>query len=452
MFKSATEKSGKKSDRSFPPTFTVVLMPIVITAVCWLTSGNDITITQGIIGFLLLLVPWWSYNTWASRKQQDLPLFAMIAFMYWLYFALPLFWSNHFSPRWDIVEQLLPSDTMTAAISMALAGVAAIWLGMKANLGHRLVPKRLPDININIRCLHYLRFLLIFGCLIGLYEPFVYLAGAEARQIMIVLQSIIPMTAFAIMFRLYLRGHAKPIDKFILVVFVMMRVIVGMYSGWIGMTAAFVITSAAVYISERRKVPYLVLGALVIFVLFFQAGKEDYRQYYWAKGVEASKAERITGWMNESLLRWEEALTDTTGQTSRDLANISLSRVSLLTQTANVIELTPSMVPYQYGSLYSYFGVTLIPRFVWPDKPSINEANTFYQSAYGIAYENNQTEVSIAVGTLAEGYINFGWLGVVAVMFLLECSLISFVDVSSRRSPECFLELLAWSCFRACCS
>ena len=236
---------------------------------------------------------------------------------------------------------------------------------------------------------------------------------------MIVLQSIIPMTAFAIMFRLYLRGHAKPIDKFILVVFVMMRVIVGMYSGWIGMTAAFVITSAAVYISERRKVPYLVLGALVIFVLFFQAGKEDYRQYYWAKGVEASKAERITGWMNESLLRWEEALTDTTGQTSRDLANISLSRVSLLTQTANVIELTPSMVPYQYGSLYSYFGVTLIPRFVWPDKPSINEANTFYQSAYGIAYENNQTEVSIAVGTLAEGYINFGWLGVVAVMFLL---------------------------------
>ena len=65
----------------------------------------------------------------------------MIAFMYWLYFALPLFWSNHFSPRWDIVEQLLPSDTMTAAISMALAGVAAIWLGMKANLDTGLFPK-----------------------------------------------------------------------------------------------------------------------------------------------------------------------------------------------------------------------------------------------------------------------------------------------------------------------
>jgi hypothetical protein len=96
-----------------------------------------------------------------------------------------------------------------------------------------------------------------------------------------------------------------------------------------------------------------------------------------------------------------------------------VSRVSLLTQTANVIDQTPTVVPYQYGKLYSYLAISLIPRFVWPDKPSINEANQFYQVAYGLTQEDELAAVSISVGVLAEGYINFGWLGVVAIMFLL---------------------------------
>ncbi len=96
-----------------------------------------------------------------------------------------------------------------------------------------------------------------------------------------------------------------------------------------------------------------------------------------------------------------------------------MARVSLLNQTANVVEMTPSVVPYQYGHLYSYLGVTLIPRFVWPEKPSMNEANQFYQVAYGLTSEDNLASVSIGVGFLTEAYISFSWPGVIGIMFLL---------------------------------
>ena len=117
--------------------------------------------------------------------------------------------------------------------------------------------------------------------------------------------------------------------------------------------------------------------------------------------------------------KWLAVWDDPSGQALKDAVTPSVSRVSLLNQTADVIELTPSVVPYQYGRLYSYLGVTLIPRFLWPNKPSMNEANQFYQVAYDLTTEDELSRVSIAVGTLTEGYINFSWPGALGIMFLL---------------------------------
>ena len=158
---------------------------------------------------------------------------------------------------------------------------------------------------------------------------------------------------------------------------------------------------------------------VVPYVLFFQAGKNDFRQLYWYQETQASKFERLEFWVDASLKKWTLALEDTTGAEFRKLAMESLSRTSLLGQAANVIEQTPDVVPYQYGRLYSYLAVSLVPRAFWPDKPSMNEANRFYQVAYGLTAERDLDRVSIAVGTLTEGYISFGWPGTALVMLLV---------------------------------
>ena len=43
---------------------------------------------------------------------------------------------------------------------------------------------------------------------------------------------------------------------------------------------------------------------------------------------------------------------------------------------------------------------------LWPDKPSVNEANRFYQVAYGVARKTISTWLRSGIGVLTEAYIN----------------------------------------------
>jgi hypothetical protein len=145
---------------------------------------------------------------------------------------------------------------------------------------------------------------------------------------------------------------------------------------------------------------------------------------YWSgEGTDAGLTERVRYWFEESASLWGDALRSGEREDTLGLASKSLQRASLLTQVAHVLEMTPSLVPFQEGDTYRFLGVTLIPRFLWPDKPSVNEANRFYQVAYGLTSERGLDGVSIAVGSLAEGYINFGWVGVIGIMLFIGMAL-----------------------------
>jgi hypothetical protein len=100
----------------------------------------------------------------------------------------------------------------------------------------------------------------------------------------------------------------------------------------------------------------------------------------------------------------------------RRLSPPGFERMYLLSQVAHVLDVTPADVPFQGGQTYAFVAVTLVPRFLWPDKPSVNDANRFYQRAYGLTAERQLAGVSIAVGVLGEAFINFGWPGVIVMM------------------------------------
>jgi hypothetical protein len=396
-----------------------IFPPAAVTGFLWLTSPNDVSIVQAAAGFVLILMPWISYQRWRKLKQTEVPLFSMIAGMYWLYYALPLFWGDRYSVSMFRQGLDIPESTITASISLAVIGVVAFWLGMRTRIGQRLVPRTIPDIPTNPMRWDWIRVLLVAGTFGSLSENALYSLGTGLSQLMLTLLTLVPLVCYAILFRNYLRGQATRGDKILLTLFLFLRFLIGMSSGWMGALGFLMITTAAIYIYERKRFPVLFFSVMVVYVLFFQVGKFAMREKYWYDAEEGSKVERIALWAEESFKRWGEALTDSSGEIGRNLAYTSLSRVSLLTQTANVIEMTPETVPYQYGYTYSYMFVAFIPRFVWPDKPSANDANRFYQVSYGITAEENLEFGSFASGNLTEGYINFGWLGGFAVMFLL---------------------------------
>jgi hypothetical protein len=394
--------------------------PVLVTTFLWLTGENEISLAQFLIALALLSIPWLSYLRWKKQTREVLPLFAMLAFMYWLYYAVPLFWTDRIiSDRSAPLGRELSDTAITAAILMALLGVGALWAGMKVG-GRAMKFQGFPSVTLKWSHMNYIRVVLVVCCLLGFSDTLPLALGSGGRQGISILLTGVPALAFVILLRRYLRGEATIVDKLIILFFLTTRVVTGLSSGWLGSFASIIVISAIVYLAELKKMPRLMTMTAVVFVLFFQTGKNDFRKVYWQQEAEPTgRMERVTFWTEASLTKWSEVLTNPSAASIREVLNPSLTRVSLLTQAANVIEMTPSVVPYQYGQLYSYMVITWIPRFIWPDKPSMSEANQFYQIAYSLSSEEELGSVSIAVGVLAEGYISFGWPGAVGIMFLV---------------------------------
>jgi hypothetical protein len=412
-----------------------LFVPVAIHLVFLRLSTNEISLVQWLLALTLMMFPWVGYLRWRQLKRDALPIVAIISMMYWIYYALALFWGARTpSGVESFNERPVSDEALTSSLMMAVVGVLALWLGLRSGLAKKLVIKRIPRFVETSQAHHYVRTVLIIGSGLGTFERLPYMFGDGFRQIATIVVSLLPVLAFTLLFRAYLRGEASGLDRFLIAAFLVLRFVVGMSSGWLGSFAGIVVICGAMYVIERRKVPGFALALVVLFTLFFQVGKRDFREQYWQARDESSKIERVQFWADRSLEKWKNALSDDSGLELNEAMNASLSRLSLLTPTANVIERTPDEVPFQYGRLYTYMLITWIPRAVWPEKPSMNEANQFYQVAYGLTAEDALDKVAIAVGVLTESYISFGWYGVFGVMFLLGI----FFDLYKRMffSPD----------------
>ncbi len=409
---------------------TSLVPSVIVSALLVLTSLNEVGWIEVIASALILFISWHSYRRWRETRDQELPFFAMLAFMYWLYYAVQLFWGSLTVSVSYSAGRVVEPERIRDAVLMALLGVCCVWLGMRSRVSRFLMPSSTPSLMLNPSRWNYVRVVLIIGTVASVLQPRFAFLGDGARQPVTILLSTVPLLAFTLLLRRVLRRDAQPIDKLLVAVFLLSHSISALSSGWLGSFASLIVLCGVVYAMERQRIPRMALIAVALCVLFFQVGKQDFRRTYWSDEPAGAggQIERVTFWVQSSTDRWTDALNDPTGESLSETLQFTLARISLLPQTADVIEQTPKNVPYKYGELYSYLIYTWIPRAIWPDKPSMSEANQFYQVAYGITDEENLDKVSIAVGVLTEAYINFGWPGVIGIMFLLGI----FLDIYAR--------------------
>lgn len=95
-----------------------------------------------------------------------------------------------------------------------------------------------------------------------------------------------------------------------------------------------------------------------------------------------------------------------------------------------VLQLTPEVVPYWNGETLEMALFAVIPRFLWPHKPSL-----VFGPAFGHKYgylEEDDNETSITCNFFAEGHMNYGAAGVFLVTVVIAFLLI-FAEVLSRQ-------------------
>ncbi|MFB3916253.1 MAG: O-antigen polysaccharide polymerase Wzy [Terriglobales bacterium] len=408
----------------------VLFPPFAVATLLWVTSPFQQTGVHLATTFALLLMPWLAYQKWTRGEKRVFPLFVLVGGMMCLAFVPPLYWGE-----WQLGTSLglrvFRAESLEMPLLLATCGVACLWAGMSLGLGRRL---RLPfgvGVARSAFARNYLRVILVIGMATNAFSQFVL--GEGGRQIVVIFQTVIPVAAFALLYHRYLRGEADRPDKLLLAGFVLVKFVVGLSVGWLGAAAGFMIVVLAVYLYERHKMPTRVVLIVLLLIFFLQPAKNEFRRTFWYGHSDAGVLARADFWLTKAAHTWGKAIEDPAE--TRELLQSIVHRLSLLEQSANVMELTPSIVPYQRGALYSYLAVTLIPRFLWPDKPSMNDANRWYQVSYGINPKGQLHKVSMAVGTITESYISFGWLGPVLIILplgiLLDFIVYSFLHQDS---------------------
>jgi len=407
----------RQSAQSLALPVRIALVPVLLVSALWSFAAVPISLISVTCSFVLVLLPWWSYCVWRDGDQQQFPLFPAISTMFVLTYVVPLFLGEQFIPT-SFGPRVIPPEATDYTMLLVVIGVCALGLGIATRLPDGYASQWKLEFQEKSLAWNYVRLGFVATALFSSFFGIGAL-GAGGRQALVDLDLTVNMAMFLALFRRYLRGRAEVLDRILLITFVILRLYRAFASGWLGDAVWFLVVIGIGYFDVRRRIPKVIIVGTIIAILFLQPGKGEFRQRYWhgIGNTVGTVSERTTFWFEASVRAWSDALDRPERRTK--LFGETVSRVSLLGPTATVVQMTPSQVPYQNGHLYRYLVIGLIPRAVWPDKPSFNEANQFYQVAYGLTDRKDLGKVSMSVGVLAESFISFGWFGPPFVMLVI---------------------------------
>ena len=404
-----------------------LLTSVLATALLLAGSRHAWTHVQAALVFSLIAIPCFAYAEWRQTRQTHIPLFAVLAAAHTVFYGVSGFWTDTLAPS--------EAGAATAVLAMANLGVIGLFIGMRLS-SLLLQSVHLPDVPADIHDWSLIR--LIAACQI--FVPFLPVGtGGDFRQVIVIFLTFIPVVAFLILWDALLRGKATAVDKVLVIVFLASSILAGLAQGWLGGCVGNLVLAGIAYVRVRRRVPILPVPALILVMLFLQGGKAAFRERYWYGDDTAGALTKAAFWIDASAERLSARIGhESSGEDLRDALQPLLTRSSEVKESATVYRNTPSVVPYQYGATYRYLLITLIPRFLWPNKPSVNDANRFYQLAYGVTQQQDLDHVAIGAGLIPEAYMNFGWAGIPVIMCLAGTILGMFERIFLSRQAGLF--------------
>lgn len=85
-----------------------------------------------------------------------------------------------------------------------------------------------------------------------------------------------------------------------------------------------------------------------------------------------------------------------------------------LVRTSAIIDRVPAIVPHQYGMSYAALASAYVPRSIWPDKPQV----ALGPYVKGEIFQQRVRLNGWPTGMIAEGWLNFGFIGLIIPMFI----------------------------------
>lgn len=165
----------------------------------------------------------------------------------------------------------------------------------------------------------------------------------------------------------------------------------------------------AVYCIKLKPITLLKVSGLVVFIIFaifIQSIKAGWREKTWDENQSASI--ELLGDVSSDISK------SNGGYFSKENLGPQLSRINQGWILASTMNNVPASVPFANGGvLKSYLIAVFVPKFLAPDKLGFGDTQTF--NTYSGHTISGGTSMSL--GSMADGYLNFGINGGIIFMF-----------------------------------
>jgi hypothetical protein len=384
---------------------------ILAIAAVNIASVGTPTLTQRVLASLLLAIAAWVVGAWFRGATWASPFMGMFASLYVVYYAFPIFALENYT-RAYYVRDGIADESIEWALFMALIGLVSSIAGIRF-VSLKPVSCRVPTFQMVWNPAGARRFAVATGvCGLLLYG---FLAGAEVP---LILQQIVhyaidlPLVAILILWVLQLRGDLRPATTMLLWLGLLpARLALGFGTGATAQGVEVPLAMVISYCIARTRVPWRALLVVAGMVILLLPARAEFRALTW-------KGDAATLSLATKALLYFDVVSGyvTTGDPAETLT-VSISRLAHIMTFAEVVEKTPAAVPYWGGASYYALVFKLVPRILYPEKPTV-ETGQWFGHQYGFL-DQTDTTTSYNLPQLIELYVNFGPLGVIAGMFVI---------------------------------
>ena len=287
------------------------------------------------------------------------------------------------------------------AMEIFYVGVLCVILGY--NMGTR-TSNFLPSIKVNVNSYSAFKTIFYLSVFLLLVQNAIKLPGS--------LQKIIILIPIVSLFILNIIGHKYNVKLFknysaILTVLCIFINFLNSYLRFniispliLYIISLVIINKDVKFLFSFKSVP-VILGIILFTLSFSRIGKMRTKYY-------STMEQKIEYIINGDQEDQEEIEDESKKQTI-------LSRATVINQLTQVVRVKEEDGLY-YGKTLLYLGYVFIPRFVWPDKPIVQQGGWFAERI-GLAYRNSagQLNNSINMTIYGEAYMNFDYYGVVLI-------------------------------------
>jgi hypothetical protein len=420
--------------------FLILGSPVIVLVVLNLLGRTDLDpvlrlLASGVcfLGCLPLVIH-------VATQKSDLPFMSFYAILFAGYFGLPVFLDDKFTlPQLNIIV----SDTLIVdAEAVILLGFAMLLIGFympgRWFLGSIPRMRRGLDEASGMQMGWTLAFSGLLYLQLRNYIPARFQAfGAILQQF--------SSLGVALLFYYYLKGRLRGAQVYALLALIPGMAIIDLSNGGIGPIMQHFLPLMGTYWLVRGKVLWKTTLVVVLIMIPVSGVKQKFRAVAWDPQNNLGVTERsalffdliVNGFQTDDGFYYHSFQT-----TMRRLNEIS---TMVAVQTT-----TPTVVPYWQGATYVDLYWSLIPRFLYPDKPGKVLGQDFGHR-YGLLDKFDKS-TSYNLPQVVEFYANFGVWGVAIGMLLLGVAQRVLYHILTAPDADASIPLLATIILAHCCN